>query len=383
MSAGDALFIGWTGTSPMYKELEPELSYEPIREGERKWPTGQTVELPANYVRSRITRRLICFAAQKSQVISNLGFDNQTLTLTYLNTSGATQTESYGAGWQMGTISDSVYRKGYSLITVTYEKIQTRGLTFGLPENFFVTCTNGVASFKYLTHTLETFDSGDGACREGIYILGRGYTIPALATIANTVYPVPLDAAAINAQVFASAELYVNKVMFEKVEILGSDIPTRQYPTYSETMGLDVPEPGAGTELLRMTAAQKRADWFSANALTEDQKQDIIDAYRVEYPDTAYVTYQFEVTETRFGVVTAVYTPTTNPDGSQGPLAVSGYEWTAYVQRTLKRPRLDQAGRRFLARSACRATKASMPARDSRVWATLQKFSTAAATPLR
>ena len=337
MSAGDALFIGWTGTSPMYKELEPDISYEPIREGERKWPTGQTVELPVNYVRTRVTRRLICFSSQKSQVISNLGFDNQTLTLTYLNTSGATETQSLGAGWQMGTISDSSYRKGYSLITVTYEKIQTRGLTFGLPENFTVTCTNGVASFKYLTKTLESFDSGDGVCREGIYILGRGYTIPALATIANVQYPTPLDSQAINSAVFASAEIYVNKTMFERIEILGSDIQTRQYPYYIEEMALEVPEPGAGTEVLRSMAAQKRADWFSANALTDDQKQDIIDAYRVEYPDTAYTSYQFDVIETRFGAVTAVYSPIINPDGTQGSLQVTGYDWEAYVTRTLRR----------------------------------------------
>lgn len=336
MSAGDALFIGWTGTNPMYKELEPEISYEPIREGERKWPTGQTVELPVNYVRTRVTRRIICFASQKSQVISNLGFDNQTLTLTYLNTSGATETQSLGAGWQMGTISDSSYRKGYSLITVTYEKIQTRGLTFGLPENFTITCTNGVASFKYLTHTLERFDTGDGVCREGIYILGRGYTIPGLSAIANVQYPSPIDAKAVNDAVFASAEIYVNKTMFEKIEILGSDIVTRQHPFYVQQDALSVPEPASGFATLRSDAALARANWFAANALTDDQKEDIISAYREQYPDTQYVTYKFEVNETRAGEIIAFYAPVSNPDGSES-LQRQGYDWYASLSRTIKR----------------------------------------------
>jgi hypothetical protein len=156
MSAGDVKFIGWTGGSIRYRELAPQIQYEPTT--------------TPGFYQKRVTINRVCFDRDKPSVISNFPLLNASLTSTYVDENGAEQTVGLGGGYSLLSISDAPISKGFSRVSAQYTKTDSSVFELGLPLGFSVDQVNGVCRIKYLTHVLEEFDSGTGVNGSGLNI---------------------------------------------------------------------------------------------------------------------------------------------------------------------------------------------------------------------
>jgi hypothetical protein len=156
MSAGDVKFIGWTGGSIRYRELAPQIQYEPTT--------------TPGFYQKRVTINRVCFDRDKPSVISNFPLLNASLTSTYVDENGAEQTVGLGGGYSLLSISDAPISKGFSRVSAQYTKTDSSVFELGLPLGFSVDQVNGVCRIKYLTHVLEEFDSGTGINGSGLRI---------------------------------------------------------------------------------------------------------------------------------------------------------------------------------------------------------------------
>lgn len=154
MSAGDVLFVGWTGGTPNYKELAPQIQIEP--------------SAIQGYINKRVTINRICFDKDKPAVIGNLPTGNATLSSVYIDTDGSVKTQALGGGYTLLSISDASIAKGFSRVSAQYSKTSSALFEIGLPEGLSITCESGVCKIKYLTHTLEEIDNGTGECTSGL-----------------------------------------------------------------------------------------------------------------------------------------------------------------------------------------------------------------------
>lgn len=204
MSAGDVLFRGWTGGTPSFKELEPQISFEP----------GNASSV---FIQKRVSRRLICFSADKDSVVASLPVDNASLSSVYLDTAGAVQTKDLGGGWSLLSLDDVPFGTGFFLVTAVYAKDVPRVFAIGLPANTTITCTSGVAAIRYKTTNLETYDSGTGNCGAGLEIV-----VTPLAGAAYTNEP-----RGQNEAYWYRFSMRVNGVTFDHLEITGANLRNR------------------------------------------------------------------------------------------------------------------------------------------------------------
>lgn len=203
MSAGDTLFIGWTGTSPAYKELEPGISYEPS--GDR------------TTIAKRLTRRIICFASTKDAVIQSLTMDNASITSVYVDANGALASKDCGGGWDLLTMDDAKYAVGFSVISLVYRKVVPRMFEMGLPAGVTVTQSAGVITIKYNNAILEQFDSGTGSSGKGLEIKSQ-ILVNREALKSQTAY----DEGA-----WFRLWFEVDGVVFDELMVFGSDLKRR------------------------------------------------------------------------------------------------------------------------------------------------------------
>jgi hypothetical protein len=154
MSAGDVLFIGWTGGSPNYKEIEPQIQIEP--------------SATLGFINKRVTINRICFDKDKAAVIGNLPSGIAALSSVYIDTDGSVKTQALGGGYTLLSVSDASIAKGFSRVSAQYSKTALGIFEIGLPDGLSVECINGACRIKYLTHTLEEIDSGTGTCTSGL-----------------------------------------------------------------------------------------------------------------------------------------------------------------------------------------------------------------------
>lgn len=195
--SGNVVIIGWTNASPLYREYEPQIGYEP--------------GLDRNTILKRVTRRIKCFTKNKTAVIQSLKMDDAVLTGVCLNEDGTAGTFALGGGWRLLTLSDDKAETGYSSISVTYEKNVARLFELGLPDGVSVTCENGVCRIAHGETTLEELDSGTGVCREGLEI-----------TVTPAGY-LPPD----NDTDWFTVDVRCNGVMFDQIGIPGSALDQR------------------------------------------------------------------------------------------------------------------------------------------------------------
>jgi hypothetical protein len=154
VAAGDVLFIGWTGGSPNYKELAPQIQIEPS-------------DTPG-FINKRVTINRICFDKDKAAVIGNLPTGNAALSSVYIDTDGSVKTQALGGGYKLLSVSDASIAKGFSRVSAQYNKSANGIFDIGLPSGFSVDQVGGVCRIKYLTHVLEEFDSGTGVEGTGL-----------------------------------------------------------------------------------------------------------------------------------------------------------------------------------------------------------------------
>jgi hypothetical protein len=154
MAAGDVLFVGWTGGSPNYKELAPQIQIEPSA-------------IPG-FINKRVTINRICFDKDKPAVVQGFQVANATLSSVYIDTDGSVQTVGLGGGYQLLSISDAPIAKGFSRVSAQYSKDALGLFEVGLPFGFSVEQDSGICRIKYLTHVLEEFDSGTGVNSNGL-----------------------------------------------------------------------------------------------------------------------------------------------------------------------------------------------------------------------
>lgn len=211
MSAGDVLFVGWTGGTPNYKEIEPTIRYEPVRENETFVVNNQQTTFPANYTRKIAMRKLICFTKDLQSVISSVIAYSGSLKSVYIDTDGSAKELDLGPGWKLLNYDSSKYALGFSLVQISYEKIIEFSADAALPEDMSITCTNGICSIKYKNTILEELDSGTGKCKTGFNILYNKFDVPSDPDIAQ------------DSKLF-SATILCNGVKFDTVEIVGNEI---------------------------------------------------------------------------------------------------------------------------------------------------------------
>jgi hypothetical protein len=296
MSAGDVKFIGWMGTSPSYQERSPSITYEPFRETRAVWATGSAVidESLANFfetfsgnsiavaraqfVRAKLTRRLICFTKDKDAVIRTLGYENVALNLIYIDDNGAIASKSYGAGWSLLTIDDSPISTGFSQITATFEKAQNKGVAIpGVDVQF--DCTDGVCSIIYKGETVEEIDSGSTDCAGGYTFAYLNYPLTPLEpfrpdprfanVVPGYIASEVNDPASYQSEVYFRAWIACGETVAELVELTGADVPNGTYK-------------------------YKSTEDVSAD-LQDKTDAEIIAAYRALYTDAAFVTHDFAV----------------------------------------------------------------------------------------
>jgi tetrahydromethanopterin S-methyltransferase subunit F len=300
MSAGDVTFIGWTGGSTNYKELAPSLTYEPVYAS-------------ANFIKRKLTRKMICFDKDKMAVIQGLQFQAD-LTVRYIDTDGTAKTYGGGGGWTLQSIDDSPYKTGYSMLTVMYSKEVPVGFEFNLPENLSITCEAGVASIKYRDVVLESFDNGTGRCGKGLRHGEIGYgtgfsTVPddgrdrgsALGFGASSidqdrrlVWRSAELAQIINDMLYVECTLFVDDTPMEKIEVRGKDIKTRatMVGRLHKTIAGSNSTGTAGTSADATLAAQA---YINSMDYAAGEKDAIRQNLASQYQDTQYTRHEFIV----------------------------------------------------------------------------------------
>jgi hypothetical protein len=316
MSAGDVLFIGWKGTTPLTQEMPPAISTEPIRALAIDEWSGRRWEFTSNFLWQKITRRIKCFTADRELVLQQLKTSNTELTLPYIDTNGAAQTKSAGGGWYLETIDESPAGTGYSLLTISYRRLQAKAFNYDLPANLSITCAAGMASIIYKTTTLETLDNATGLCGEGlIFVADRFDPVRFRAGPSAS----PIDAEAFNSRVYARATLYVGTTAFDEIAINGAQVTARASVWYDRRLAL----PGAassGTATTALAADTAANTYLADNRLTEAEKTALLASYAAIYPNREYTTHTVSVSEVAAKSVEAA-----------GPV----FLWSAELVRTI------------------------------------------------
>jgi hypothetical protein len=291
MSAGNVKFIGWTGTNPSYQELEPSISYEPFRQFQRSTSAVGNVEI-GQYVRAKVTRTLIVFSKDKDTFIGGLGYSNNTLNLTYVDSDGSIKTKNYGNGWEILSLDESPAAKGFTKIRLTYEKAIAKSLAFSGVDGLSVDCVDGVCRIRYKNNNLETIDSGTGTCTTGLNFQIDRYSQAALP--ANITEDSRLES--LSSTVF-SVSAFCNGVLFDTVEVTGGDLPLQPIEKTVETIRLP-PSIFPATRFPTYNAAKAAFDIFVDINKWDSEKtigteQPIIE----QYPSTQNINYTITFSE--------------------------------------------------------------------------------------
>lgn len=207
MSAGDVLFVGWTGGSPIYKELPPQVQIEP--EGDN--------------ISKRVTINRICFDKDKQAVIQQLPTGNAVISSVYIDTDGSTKTQTMGGGYTLLNVSDAPIGTGYSRISAVYSKVVNGIFEIGLPAGMSIACDAGKCQIKYNTTVLEEIDSGTGECTSGLELAN-------LSTARITVGLRPFIDYANNDNIYREVDADGNVVNFINYQ---ATVPRLEYRVFS------------------------------------------------------------------------------------------------------------------------------------------------------
>lgn len=242
MSAGDVKFVGWTGTDPLYRELEPTFTYQPASTGFALSGLARLSSVNTEDILVKLTRRFICFAKDKDKLIGSIGFSNVSNTVIYIDTDGSVKTKNVGVGWQLQTIDEAVIAKGYVQIAVSYVKTENKAIAF-LLAGIRITCENGVCKIQYagtaIAKDLETIDSGTGVCTTGLKIDVVNYRPSPLTPYQpNPKYanirPGYIQNKVDNPEqyqdiIYSEAVITCNDVEVDRVQVFGRELEQRQY----------------------------------------------------------------------------------------------------------------------------------------------------------
>jgi hypothetical protein len=234
MSAGDAVFIGWKGTTPLYYEMEPTVNYEPVRLG---------TEINPYLIRKRLTRRLICASVDKETVIASLSGNDSVITSVYLDAAGAVQSRVFGGGWYLLSMDESLYKTGFTLISAVWERPASRTFEMDLPTNVTIAYPSaGVAQIKYKTVVLEQYATNSGSSGAGLLIQSE-ILLPDLPPQQST--DPAIRAAYYNEQTWYNYWMELDSIRFDSIELTGNLIKRRQY--VNDTVVVAGPLPTAPT----------------------------------------------------------------------------------------------------------------------------------------
>jgi len=284
MSAGDVKFIGWTGTTPRYQELPASISYEPIT-----FVAPDELPESVNFIRKKITRRLICYDRDKSAVLQGLQFVDDALTTVSIDANGASQTVNLGGGWKLLAIADSPYATGMSVITVSYTKHAPVAFNFGLPVGLAIDCDAGKISIKYLTHTLEQIDTGSSVCVDLDFRVTGLMQPPGAGRI---------DWMAYVTQPIARFDLLAGNVVVDSYVMTGDQYAQRSFniTLVSENITI-INEMNAGVTTLSGLSEAAADAWIASLRATDAQKQIAVDSALAGYTDDAIVTHTAKYAE--------------------------------------------------------------------------------------
>lgn len=296
MSAGDVLFVGWTGGSPSYKELMPSTSYEPLRvAGTFNYRNQEFINYPANYVWKNVTRRLICFNKDKDAVIGSLGFNNVELKSVYIDTDGSVKELDLGPGWELQTYDDAPFQTGYTTIQARYRKLVFINFEFNLPAGFSITCQDGKCRMNYNAKTIEEIDSGTGKCTSGLWIATNIYNkSPRPSSFSS-----PIDPTQYDEMTYGEIILKCNEVEFERYELKGLEMPRMgarhgyNYPSIALESSTKIIK---NVDDLDAVTFDMNA-WKNDTLWNESEINKVIDAYKGNYIDANYVTHSFKVNQ--------------------------------------------------------------------------------------
>jgi hypothetical protein len=301
MSAGDVKFIGWTGTNPLYRELEPSISYEPFKAFQFPVAGAAANFEIREYVRAKVTRTIILFSKDKDSFIAGLDFRNNALNLTYIDADGSIKTKTYGNGWDILTFDESPAAKGFTQIRLSYEKAIPKALAFFGVDGLSVDCLNGVCRIRYKNNNLETIDSGTGTCGSGLNFRIEKVTPEALSKdpYDETNRKELLESA------FYRITVLCNDVIADTTELVGSDLPLKNISRTIEQRTLE--SSTISNEYPTYESAVAAYEIFeNANLWTGQQIQNASNGIKASYPDTENIKYSVSIVQSPV----ASYTPT-------------------------------------------------------------------------
>lgn len=287
MSAGDVLFVGWTGGDPKYKELAPSIELEPAAGG---------------LVSKRVTINRLCFDKDKQAVVQGLPTGNAAINSNYVDTDGSEKEQFLGGGYDLISVSNAPVGVGYSRVSAVYQKVVDSVFEIGLPPGLSLSCVDGKCQIIYNSTVLEEIDSGTGECTSGIGTFGElvgfspysirsggGYYSQRILNAGSNYDPSPLYD-----QAYYVFSVACNDFVFEELNVVGSDLATVTVSRESNYTVASVRSPSFDN--LSLSGLQA---WEADNQITQQEINLILDEYRSQYPDTEYVKNLFYFNRSR------------------------------------------------------------------------------------
>jgi len=272
MSAGDVLFVGWTGGDPQYKELAPQVELEPSAGGAR--------------VIKRVTINRLCFDKDKQAVVQGLPNGNAVIKSNYVDTDGSVKDQFLGGGYTLISVSNAPVGVGYSRVSAVYQKTVDSAFEIGLPPGLSFTCTNGKCQITYNGTLLEEIDSGTGECTSGIGTFGEivgfspyatptfGLVRPDTTSVVNQVEN--YDPAPLLDQPYYLFSVTCNDVVCDEITVVGRDLkPIRVQGRANYSTVVRSPSYDNLNDL--------RA-WEEENAISQEEISLILSEYESQYP---------------------------------------------------------------------------------------------------
>jgi len=238
MSAGDPRLRGTIGSESVpYVEAptSPQLKIELVNP---EWGGTRYGDL---YVRKVLTRVFTCLKKDVQTILQSLPVSNATISAyAGVDSTGATQTVSFGSGWTLKNVETPPVDATTAEINLRYEKYVPSVWEFDLPSKVTVVIANGSVQFKYDNVLLEKWQGPGTTTTSGLQNIVSVYrkelvTIP---TTAGTIYD---DIVNVNRTVgtvdLHQLDFMLDGVLFERHRITGADLGTqvltahRRYPT--------------------------------------------------------------------------------------------------------------------------------------------------------
>lgn len=285
MSAGDVLFVGWTGGTPNYKEMPASYQIEPAEDTE--------------YIRKRVQISRICFQKDEQAVIQSLPIGDREIVSAYIDTDGSAKTKSFGSGFTLLNVSRADQALGFSRITAVYEKTVHKIFEIGLPDGLSVECSQGKAQIKYNDNVLEEIDSGDGVCLQGLEFdiyqawIGDFFTPQEFSTVI-------INPPSANYRPFYGADLKINNKVVERNLLFGKDVPQREFVKSNRQFTHDFKTFRQGGDPESINISQILADrqtFIDENRLSQTELNEISALYRDKYLGDQYTQLSVSVNQ--------------------------------------------------------------------------------------